>query len=241
VRQARALVTLGNTAVFLGRPDDGMAHYLEALELHRRLGNRRSEGYVLGNIASIHTREGRSELAERARSEALAIHRATGNRRHEGILLRGVALTAVEAGRLEEGRSVLLDSRAQLVEARDALWIAHVDAALARVHRYLGELSQADALLDEAEAAYDRMGARDILCDAWLQRVNLALARGHDPADWVARIEAAAEGAPPNGIRGRALASARRAQAAWLAGEPLLAGEPAEVIPAALGSRLARS
>lgn len=231
VRASQVLVTLGNTLVFIGRPDEGMEHYGEALELHRRLGNRRGEGYVLGNIASIHTREMRLDLGRRIRAEALAIHRETGNRRHEGILLRGVGLDAVNAGQLEEGLQALDAARRLLEEARDALWLAHIDAALGRVWRLFGDHGASRRHLERAEATYRGMGAGDLQCDAWLQRLQLALAADEDPTPWLVRIEGEAEGAPDNGIRGRALRQARALLAAVEGGEPMVAGERREDLP----------
>ena len=65
--------------------------YEQALAIVREAGNRRVEGIVLGNLATVHQEQGRMEEARELYEQALAIDREVGNRRFEGIVLGNLA------------------------------------------------------------------------------------------------------------------------------------------------------
>lgn len=58
-------------------------HLEAALAIHREVGNRRDEGYALGNLGLLHAGQGRWPEARQNFEQALAAHREVGNRRHE--------------------------------------------------------------------------------------------------------------------------------------------------------------
>ena len=75
-----------------------------ALNIHREIGDRRGEGWVLGNLASLHRDTGSPERARELYKTALAIHREVGNRRGEGSILGNLAIVHHDAGSPERAR-----------------------------------------------------------------------------------------------------------------------------------------
>jgi tetratricopeptide (TPR) repeat protein len=65
-----ALDNLGETLLAVGRPDEAMTCFREALALHRSLGSAPNQAIALGGMAAVHSAQGRGEtaleLAERA-------------------------------------------------------------------------------------------------------------------------------------------------------------------------------
>lgn len=84
--RARTLDYLGRAQWRVGKAESGKARYQEALVLYRADGNRRAEGVVLGNLASIEKDLGNLAESRALALEALAIHRDVGNRRAEGLM-----------------------------------------------------------------------------------------------------------------------------------------------------------
>lgn len=66
------------------RPALAMQAALDALAIHRQVGNRRSEGITLGNIASLKRAEGNVDEADQMFHDAIAINREVGDRASEG-------------------------------------------------------------------------------------------------------------------------------------------------------------
>ena len=98
---------LGNLGILhleQGRPAEAGEHYEAALDIHREVGARRSEGIVLGNLGNLHLDQGRPAEAREHHEAALAIHREVGNRRFEGVVLGNLGILHQGQGRPAEAR-----------------------------------------------------------------------------------------------------------------------------------------
>lgn len=94
-----------------GRAVESRYALLQAVILHREVGNRRFEGIALGDIALLHFAEGRVDEAARVFEQALAIHAEVGNRRYLGRTRCEYALLLLQPGQPEPARSLwLLDA-----------------------------------------------------------------------------------------------------------------------------------
>jgi tetratricopeptide (TPR) repeat protein len=78
---------LGSSYVMLGRTQEAIEHYQQALAIARETGNRSSEGTLLGNLGNSYAGLGRTQEAIEHYQQALAIARETGNRSSEGTAL----------------------------------------------------------------------------------------------------------------------------------------------------------
>ena len=105
--KASAARALGEALRHLGRTDEAKAHYEQALAIHREVGNRSSEGSVLGNLGYLHGIQGRMDEARSHYEQALAIHREVGNRRFEGVMLGNLAGPHWSQGRMDEAKAQL--------------------------------------------------------------------------------------------------------------------------------------
>ena len=115
-------ITLGNLGMFhhaQGRIPEALAHYQQALAIHREVGNRRSEGLTLGDLAILHREQGRVPETLEKFQQALAIVREVGDRRTEGLTLGNLAIFHHAQGRIPEA-------------------LAHYQQALA-IHREVGD------------------------------------------------------------------------------------------------------
>jgi tetratricopeptide (TPR) repeat protein len=92
---------------------------LNALTIHRQVGNRRSEGFALENLAVVYRDTGRSAQSEAMLQQALAVHRAVNNRRNEGITSCEFALLQQALGRLSEARESWKNGTAILTSLKD--------------------------------------------------------------------------------------------------------------------------
>ena len=87
-----------------GSPDRARQLFERALEIHREVGNRRSEGVVLGNLGNLHKLTGSLDRALELYESALEIHKELGNRGHEGNVLGNLGNLHMETGSLDRAR-----------------------------------------------------------------------------------------------------------------------------------------
>jgi predicted ATPase/class 3 adenylate cyclase/Tfp pilus assembly protein PilF len=100
--QGRLFRMTGNLLGFAGRPAQVLEHYQQALTIAREVGNRRSEGITLANLANLHREQDRNPEALEHFQQALAIAREVGNRREEGLVLGSLANLYRQHGRIPE-------------------------------------------------------------------------------------------------------------------------------------------
>ena len=89
------------------------------------MGNRRFEGFVLGNLGVLHYNHGRMEEARARYQAALAIAREVGNRRHEGFVLGSVGNLHRDQGRIEEAHAHYAASLSLARDCGDRLGEGH--------------------------------------------------------------------------------------------------------------------
>ncbi|MBX3460060.1 MAG: tetratricopeptide repeat protein [Planctomycetes bacterium] len=96
-----------------------VAAFERALALHRRVGNRSSEGVALGNMAGLLARGGRAKDAEEAYLAALAIHDETRNLRFRGVHGCEYATFLLRQGRTAEAERIWVEGMAILRKSGD--------------------------------------------------------------------------------------------------------------------------
>jgi DNA-binding SARP family transcriptional activator len=184
VEEGWALNHLGIAYTRLGRLDDAVARYEEALIVARRAGDRDLEGEVLAHLGTAYFRLGGYDRSTHCYGQALSIARESGDRRLEAETLNHIAQNDNGLGRHAEalagGRAALgiyteLDDRYHRGEALRTLGIAH--AGLGGAQEAAGAFLQALSVMREYE---DRRGEADILTllgDALLASKDLEGAR----------------------------------------------------------------
>ena len=82
----------------LGRKEEALDHYQQALAIRREVGDRGGEGTTFNNIGSVYNSLGRKQEALDHYQQALAIYREVGDRRGEGTTLNNIGGVYDEPG-----------------------------------------------------------------------------------------------------------------------------------------------
>ena len=120
------LANIGVACRDQGRVDEARAHLEAALAIHREVGNRRDEGFVLGHLGLLHSTQGRWEDARLNLEAALCAHREVGNRRHEAAVIGGLADLQVRQGQIDEAMVMLGQGEAILRQVGDLMELANL-------------------------------------------------------------------------------------------------------------------
>jgi tetratricopeptide (TPR) repeat protein len=114
--RAGLLSEMGTESWRLGRAAEALPLFEQALDLYRKIGDRRGEGSVLGNLGNAWLTLGEPRRAVEYYEQALAIAREIGDRRGEGVALGNLGTTW---GQLGEPRRASGYYKQQLKIARE--------------------------------------------------------------------------------------------------------------------------
>ncbi|MEU1882589.1 BTAD domain-containing putative transcriptional regulator [Streptosporangium sp. NPDC020072] len=145
-----ALNHLAWVSALLGRPEEAVAHYEEALAVARRIGEPGLEGDVLVNMGATYFRLGRFADSASCYGRALEIARLSGDRRLEAEALNDLARNDNELGRHHEA---LAGARAALdgyTELGDRYRVGEALRVLGTANAGLGRHEEACVLLSQA-------------------------------------------------------------------------------------------
>ena len=155
---AKMLSTQGLILGQEGLWEEALERLEKSREGHLALGDRRGEGIVLANIASLHSSQGRLVEAEAVYRQALAAQRAVGEVRLEGVILRNIGVVLLGQGRDREAEGWFAEALVRNREAHDRFSEGRVLADLAEIHVLRGQLVEADALYEQALAVTEAAG-----------------------------------------------------------------------------------
>ncbi|HEY9521679.1 MAG TPA: BTAD domain-containing putative transcriptional regulator [Thermopolyspora sp.] len=165
--EGRALNHLAWAYTRLGRLEEAITRYHEALAVARLIDDRDLEGGVLVNLGTAYFRLGRYDESTRCHGEALVIARDSGDGRLEAETLSHLARNDTELGRhaeaLDGGAAALrgyaeLDDRYRQGEVLRTMGMAHL--GLKRYEDAADAYGRALVLMREFE---DRRGEADVL------------------------------------------------------------------------------
>ncbi|MBE7491775.1 MAG: tetratricopeptide repeat protein [Planctomycetes bacterium] len=152
-----------------GQPVAAQSAFTQSLAIAREVGNRRSEGMALGNLASVYRDTGRVEQAERTHEQALAVHREVGNRSFEGMALGNLANVYRETGRVEQAERTYERALAIHREVGNRRDEGIALGNLAGVYLETGRMEQAEWTCEQALTIHREVGNRRFegitLCD----------------------------------------------------------------------------
>lgn len=178
--EAEAVAQLGGLYCEKGRLDEALEQLNRAYQLHRDLGDLRSEGVALTNLGVIHQERGDPERARQCYERAIAIHQKVGHKRFEGISGSDLGLSLLEAGELEAARAALERAVSIVQEVGDRRNEGLCLGALAATLACLGQLETAQHTFEAAESI---LRADPIFLEAiatYRGLLDLALARQAD-------------------------------------------------------------
>jgi len=134
----QAYILLGGAYANLGRTDEAIAHYQQALAITRQCGFRPTEGTLLGKLGEAYAGLGHMDEAIAHHQQALAIARQIGDRRRQGKQLGDLGSAYLQTGRTDEA-------------------VDHYQQALA-IARQIGDRSGEGTLLGNLGLAYAGLG-----------------------------------------------------------------------------------
>ena len=166
----------GDVAYATGELEEAIASYEEALQTHRRMGNRSFEAILLGNLGAAHHRLEQFPQARQHYRQALRYHRAVGSRPYEGVVLFGLAVLEFESGRDTRARHHLEQARQLAEELGNPSDRAGLTLCLSWLD--LWQMQPCPALT-KAEQARELFTAGDLDEGRWagLSEATMALAR----------------------------------------------------------------
>ena len=102
VLESTTEIAIGRVVEHQGNLDEARQHYVNALSLARRTGDRRLEGGVLGNLGGLHLARGQHAMARDHYDQALSIADEVGDRRWEGSARSNLGLLCQELGAADQ-------------------------------------------------------------------------------------------------------------------------------------------
>jgi tetratricopeptide (TPR) repeat protein len=163
---------LGSVAVEVGKFDQALAAYEQAMSLARRSGRGQRVAGIQVNAGALMARQDRFGEAERLWQGALEVFEELGDRRGQAVVLGNLAAAASAQGLNQ--RSQDLNSQALVLFRELALDGPRARTAfnLALVAAREGRLDAAEALLTEAYEGYRRVGQYDLMLHVGAVRVD---------------------------------------------------------------------
>lgn len=135
---------LGMVCLELGRTEEALNDYAEALALCCLRGEKSGQGVVLCNVGNAHLRTGRLNAARFALEAALAIHRATGQTLKLARVLISLGQLAVQQGNLEAAAGYLTEAMQLATDAGNACLQGRAAWVMGDYYGVLGKTCDAD-------------------------------------------------------------------------------------------------
>ncbi len=176
--EAETVNALGVGYGRLGQTADAAEQYRKAIELRRRLGNRRGEATSLRNLANVLSLTGDFDGAATALREARAVNIALGDRAGHAAIDNELGLLAEERG---DHPGALVAFRRALQawrEVGDAHGAAEALNNIGFAHFQLGDYGDAEVYWQQAGDAYEALGEQTGRVRTMQNLGLLAVARG---------------------------------------------------------------
>ncbi|MGA8866961.1 MAG: tetratricopeptide repeat protein [Candidatus Sulfotelmatobacter sp.] len=101
---------LGAAYSYLNKPDDALQNYQQALEIRRKLGEKKGIADSLNMIATTYDGLGKSDLALRNYNDALQIYREIGDKQDTGAVLLNLGQFYDDRGKHDDALKLLKES-----------------------------------------------------------------------------------------------------------------------------------
>ncbi|MBQ0827520.1 tetratricopeptide repeat protein [Streptomyces sp. RG38] len=158
--EAHALLDTGAALRNLGRHDEAIDHYLQAMVAFRDLGDAEGRLRAVGNLGDAYLQAGRLEKAVEYSRRGLAVDRALGSTWGEGISLSNLGDAYQRLGRFDEAIDCL-EQALKVLRAGGNRWVEGVALdILGTVHHRLGHPEEAVAHYEQALAVHRDIGNR---------------------------------------------------------------------------------
>jgi predicted ATPase len=160
ILRAEALRTIGNTAIFLGEPEEGTRAYEASLAEYRRIGDVLGIAIMLQRLAVRASRRGEPDAARALADESLDMCRHVAFTKGEAVAVGVLAQIELDAGNEDRGFELLEQSAALAEESGFWWWLAGTLLELSELLLERGRFLEAESRVREALPLVTRMGDR---------------------------------------------------------------------------------
>ncbi len=128
---ANALAYTGHVEIDMGKRDEGIRKYREALAIHRKAGNKRGECIILGNLGGTMARFGEAENAIETLERAIQLAKEIGHTRGVMTFHANMGLAYKLAGQYDKAEKHTRESMSMIAKTGDkrALAVCHLNLA----------------------------------------------------------------------------------------------------------------
>ncbi|WP_204154601.1 CHAT domain-containing tetratricopeptide repeat protein [Leptolyngbya sp. CCY15150] len=158
--EAIELNNQGQQLLAIGRFQEALPLFEQALMIVREMGERQGEGTILNNIGVVYRNLGRNEQALDYYEQALAIVTEVGDRATEGVTLNNIGAVYDNLGRYEQALATYEEALAILTEVGDRRGEGITLTNIGLVYSNLGRYEQALATYEQALAIAEEIGDR---------------------------------------------------------------------------------
>jgi tetratricopeptide (TPR) repeat protein len=144
----------------IGKPEEALRLYEQALPIKREVGDRSGEGTTLNNMARVYRDIGKPEDALRLYEQALPIKREVGDRSVEGTILSNMALVYSDIGKPEEALRLYEQALPIRREVGDRSGEGTTLSNMAKVYSDIGKPEEALRLYEQALPIRREVGDR---------------------------------------------------------------------------------
>jgi len=166
--QQKAFISsyIARTSNVLGRKQEALRYYEQALRIRKELGDQKNEGTALNNLGDVYGDLGQWQEALGYYEQALRIHRDVGNRGEEGTTLWNIGAACFDLGRMNVALACFLQAK-RIFEQVQSPKVEGVARWIADLRKHVGE-KQFEAL----RAQVEHEGAEEIVEQALREMVS---------------------------------------------------------------------
>jgi len=141
--EADSIRSLGVIAYYQGNPNGGTLCFQQALEVFRRIGDRRGEGGALNNLGVVFYNQGNYAQAQAYYQQGLDCYRAVGHRQGEGRAVGNLGIIAHNLGHYAAAQDYYAQALAMYREVGYRQGISTLFAYLSLLYHHRGQQPQA--------------------------------------------------------------------------------------------------
>ena len=153
-QEATINLSLGRASDVLGKKQEALDYFQQALTIFREVGDRRGKGMTLSNLGSVYDNLGKKQEALDYFQQALTINREVGDRGNEGTTLSNLGLVYNSLGKKQEA----LDFYQQALT----------------ISREVGDRAGEGTALDNLGSVYNSLGKKQEALDYFQQALTIS-------------------------------------------------------------------
>lgn len=159
--KSTALGNIGNIYHNLGKPDEALEYYQQALEINRKLGYEQGAAYNLNNIGTLYNELGKHNEALKCQEEALEISRKFKDEQAIANSLTNIGIIYTDSGKPEEALKLFQEALEINKKNKYQEGIANVFNNIGLAHSNLRETEQALNYYQKALKINEKIGYKE--------------------------------------------------------------------------------